>query len=269
MYKFSIICFLAVFSLQSCTVSKYSNMVKGDQTNLQVQDDEEFVTAGKMIQPLARGVKSRGVITIAMIAQIASVGIKGVNKVIDKEKKKYQAEYTDAIYGMNFYSHISDKNTWDPDGIQFKEFTFIRTFIDKKGKIDTAIIATFMLDTSNLFQVYNNSVFKMVLKDIKIKYAKAKVPTTRWYMPWSYLQRNKNDKLNLDFEIEFTASYNSEQGIIHHEASLGKFFLTIRDAPLSTEASNYFEYYNNQKGKPLAGFSFIVPRSIFAMNLSP
>jgi len=252
---------IAFIGFSSCTVSKYSNKTKNDETAVKVAEDETFIASAMNDQPLARGVKSRGFITVAMIAQVASIGAKAVKNVIDNEKKKYTAEYSDGIYGMYFYSHLSEKDVWDPEGIQLKEFTFIRTFKNKKGQIDTALKATFMLDTSRSYEIYNNAVFRLKVKELVINYSKAKVPTKRWYFPWSYLQKTKNDKLDMDIEIEFATTYNTEQGLIYHDASLGKFYLLVRDAPLDKKDINYKNYYETMAGERLDGYSFIVPRS--------
>jgi hypothetical protein len=260
MNKLFFIPVLALF-MGSCTVSKFSNKQKNDETVMHIAEDETFIASSGTDQPLARGVKSRGFITLAMVGKLASVGADVVKKVIDNEKKKYTAEYSDGLSGLYFYSHLSEKNVWDPDGIQLKEFTFIRTFKDKKGNLDTALRIVFMLDTANAFEIYNNGIFKLKTKDVKIYYAKAKVPTKHWYFPWSYLQKNKNDKLDMDIEIEFTSTYNTEDGIFMHNASLGKFYLLIRDAPLDKKDPGYKTYYDSLSNVSLDGYSFIVPRS--------
>lgn len=247
--------------IQACTVSRFSNKTNDEDLTISLHDDETFLALENAGQPLARGVKSRGVVTVAMLAQIAGFGAQAVKQVINKEKEKYSASYDDAIYGMYFYSRVSDKNVWDPEGIQFSEFSFLRTFKNKKGQPDTAIFATFVIDTARAFELYNNSTFKIKVKELYIKYAKAKVHTKKWYFPWSYLQKSKNDKLNIDFEIEFTSTYNTAHGNINPDVSLGKFYLLLRDAPLDRSKPEYTKYYNSLKGESLDGSSFIVPRS--------
>lgn len=252
---------LLLAGLNACTVSRYSNKSKNDETQVKVMEDETYLASSQGTQPLARGVKSRGVITVAMLAQVAGMGAKAVKKVIDNEKAKYTATYEDGLYGLYFYNRLSDKNVWDPEGIQFKGFTFVRTFKNKQGKTDTALKATFVLDTSRAFEMYNNAVFRLKLKELVINYAKAKVPTQRWYFPWSYLQKDKNDKLDLDIEITFNTTYNTEQGLIHPDITLGRFYLFVRDAPLNKNDSNYKRYYQDLAGEQLDGQCFIVPRS--------
>ncbi len=252
---------LLLIGFSSCTVSRFSNKKKSENIVMKVSEDETFVSSVGNNQPLARGVKSRGLITASMLMQAASVGSEALKKFIDTEKKKYTAEYSEGIYNLYFYNHLSENNAWDPEGIQLKEFTFVRTFKTKSGKIDTALKITFMLDTTNAFEIYNNAVFKLKVKDIQINYAKAKVPTKHWYMPWTYIQKKRNDKLDLDIEIDFNTTYNSEQGIIYHNIELGKFYFLIRDAPLDKNDPDYKNYYDSLVHECVDGYSFIVPRS--------
>lgn len=252
---------LLLIGFSSCTVSRFSNKKKSENIVMNVSEDETFVSSVGNNQPLARGVKSRGLITASMLMQAASVGSEALKKFIDNEKKKYTAEYSEGIYNLYFYNHLSENNAWDPEGIQLKEFTFVRTFKTKSGKIDTALKITFMLDTTNAFEIYNNAVFKLKVKDIQINYAKAKVPTKRWYMPWTYIQKKRKDKLDLDIEIDFNTTYNSEQGIIYHNIELGKFYFLIRDAPLDKNDPDYKNYYDSLVHECVDGYSFIVPRS--------
>ncbi|MCC6722758.1 MAG: hypothetical protein IT243_11225 [Bacteroidia bacterium] len=250
-----------IFIFSACSISKYSNKTKKEETSMNIADDQTFLATASNNQPLARGVKSRGLITLAMLEKLTSVGADAVKKIIDKEKKKYIAEYSDGLSNLYFYSHLSENNTWDPEGIQFKEFTFIRTFKNKSGKIDTAIKVTFMLDTSKSYEIYNNATFRLKVKDIEINYAKAKIPTKKWYMPWSYLQKGKNDKLDLDIEVNFYTTYNTKEGTINKDVTLGTFYLLIRDAPLSKKDKNYNSYYDSLSKEVLDGYSYIVPRS--------
>ena len=228
---------------------------------MNISEDETYLAAAGANQPLARGVRSRGLITASMLVKAVSAGSEALKKFIDNEKKKYTAEYVNGLSNLYFYSHLSETNAWDPSGMQLKDFTLLRTFVNKYGKTDTAIKVTFMLDTAKSYEIYNNAVFRLKIKDIQVNFAKAKVPTKHWYMPWTYLQKHRNDKLDLDLEIDFTTTYNTKEGVIHHNIDLGKFYLLLRDAPLDKKDSTYTEYYNNLVGESLDGYSFIVPRS--------
>ena len=81
---FSIIILLIGFS--ACSVSKFSNKQKGEKTAMKVTEDENFVSSSESGQPLARGNKSRGVITAAMLIQGVSLGAEALKKFIDNEK---------------------------------------------------------------------------------------------------------------------------------------------------------------------------------------
>lgn len=252
---------IIIITVSSCTVSKYSNKTKKEETTMKISDDETFLATASNNQPLARGVKSRGLVTLAMLEKLTSVGADAVKKLIDNEKKKYVAEYSDGLSNLYFYSHLSENNTWDPDGMQLKEFTFLRTFKNRAGKIDTAIKITFMLDTSKSYEIYNNATFRLKVKDVVINYAKAKIPTKKWYMPWSYLQKGKNDKIDLDIEVNFYTTYNTKEGTIYKDVNLGTFYLLVRDAPLNKNDKDYKLYYDSLSKESLDGYSYIVPRS--------
>jgi hypothetical protein len=250
-----------ILLISSCTVSKFSNKNHDENTSMKVIEDEKLLSQIDATQPLARGVKSRGIITASMLLQGLSLGTESLKKFIDNEKKKYTAEYTEGISNLYFYSHLSEKNAWDPEGMQLKEFTFIRTFKNKKGFIDTALKITFMVDTASIYEIYNNSTFRLKIKDIQIFYAKAKVPTKRWYIPWTYLQKQRNDKLDMDIEVDFNATYNAESGLINHNVELGKFYFFVRDAPLDKKDPAYQSFYDSLANAAMEGYSFIVPRS--------
>ena len=96
---------------------------------------------------------------------------------------------------MYFYDQLSNEGPFDPAGMQFAGFKIIRTFVNDEGKTDTAFTASFSLDKSNTYEILNNSMFRLRLDDIKLKYAKAKVdPLVKKI-------------LNMDIEIGFSSSY--------------------------------------------------------------
>ncbi len=134
-------------------------------------------------------------------------------------------------------------------GMQFNGFKLIRTFTNKTGANDSAMIADFVLDTLNSAEIFNNSVFRLRLKELKLHYAKVKVA-------------NANEKkMNLDFEISFFTSYVNSQGVIFDNVLMGKFYLLLRNAPLDDKQSGYTTYYDKMKDSLLTGRSFIIPRS--------
>lgn len=256
--------------LASCATSKLSNKTKDENVKMALDQRSEVINYAMLerqqILPLSARIqkdRDRGLITAALVGQAVSAGADAVKKLIAAENKKYTAEYQSGLTGMFFYDQLSVKSAFDPIGMQFSGFTFVRTFTNSDGKKDTALIARFSLDTDSngVYDIFNNSFFRLKLDSIEIRYAKAKVASSRWYMPWTLLQKKHDEKLNLDFEIAFTTNYVNKQGNLFNTMELGKFYLTLRNAPLDKTKPGYAKYYQDLRGTKLDGFSFLVPRS--------
>lgn len=261
---------LVAILLASCAASKYSKKDKGESVDMTIAQGSEVINYALLerqkIPTLSSRIakdRDRGLITAALVGQAVSAGSKAVKKLIDAENEKYTAEYKSGLTNLFFYDQLSVKSAFDPVGMQFSGFTFVRTFKNKKGEIDTAIIAKFSLDadSNSIYDVFNNSFFKLKLDSIEVRYAKARVAGSRWYLPWTLYQKKDDEKLNLDFEIKFTTNYVNKNGNLFNNVELGTFYLSLREAPLNKDAMNYTAYYGGLKGKKLDGFSFLVPRS--------
>lgn len=237
----------------SCIGGKYGSAVKSETTKVNIVEKNDLIPyAALQAQEIptfeSRTVTSRG-LTPDIVGGAVSLATSAIKQMIAKDKKKYTAQYTNAISDLYFYDQLSARGPFDPLGMQFTGFKFIRTF--KNGnKIDTALQADFELDMSNPYEVINNSVFRLVLKDLKLNYAKAKVAA------------GSDHKLNIDFEITFTSSFVNSNAELFQDVELGKFFLFVRRAPLRQSDAGYDAYYAKLKGKKLEGKSFIVPRSL-------
>ncbi|RYY89549.1 MAG: hypothetical protein EOO15_05825 [Chitinophagaceae bacterium] len=194
----------------------------------------------------ARG-SARGAVS-GLAGGAISLATNAIKQMIAKDKAKYNAEYSQALTDLYFYDQLSTQGPFDPIGMQFNGFRMVRTF-QNEGRMDTALIADFELDTSNPYEIINNSIFRLKLRSLKLNYAKAKVAA------------NGKRTLNMDFEIVFNSSYVNGDGVLFKNVELGKFYFFLRDAPLDSTASGYAEYYNALQGQRLEGKSFIVPRS--------
>ena len=169
--------------------------------------------------------------------------------MIDNRHAKYTAQFNMAVSDLRFYNNLSSKGAFDPNGIKFNGFSLVRIVQNvTNDREDTAFIADFELDTKNPYDILNNSVFKLRLKNLDYRYPKAKM-------------KNDRSTINLDFEITFTTSYVNEQGGFFNNVVLGKFYLGLRDMPVNKRQLTYNEYYASLQNIPLAGKSFIVPRS--------
>lgn len=251
----------AIFILQACVGSRYSNLRKGEKVSLRIHEDANYLALNKLrYQPVpefeARGTENRGV----GVGQVISLAILGVNKLIELDKSAFTATYGQSLNELFFYDQISKKGHLDPTGMQFKGFDIVRTIkIDKQDT--TAFFASIELDNSNPYEVLNSSVFRLRIKDFKLRYSRAKASDTRWYAPWSWGNANQDDKMNMDIDIKFITSYATSDGAMHHNVEIGHFTLNLRDMPLNPKDKNYETYYKNLINQRLGGYSFLVPRS--------
>lgn len=245
-----------------CVASRYSHKKKGEKVQIAVGEDPAWLTLNKLrYQPIPDFMVSpesgnRGI----AVGQLTSLAIMGVNKLIEMDKSQFTAGYQQSASELFFYNQISDKGHFDPSGIQFKQIELKRT-VRINEQDTTAFHAIFELDNSRGYEVLNSSIFRLRIKELKLNYAKAKASDTRWYVPWSWGGRKLDDKMNMDIEIRFYTSYVTREGILHDNVQIGKFNLNLRDMPLNPEDTATASWYNALKGKPLGGYSFIVPRS--------
>lgn len=197
----------------------------------------------------ARGNRGRGPAT-GLATSLIGLGTSALKQMIDKQKKKYTAEWTQGLNNLYFYDQLSTQGPFDPVGLQFNGFKLERKLIDHGPSEEVAMLIDVELatDTTNIYEMFNNAVFKLKLKDIQINYAKAKIASGQ-------------STLNVDVEVTFNTSYVNNSGNLFKNVELGKFFLRLRNAPLDKSSPGYKEYYAKVIGKQLEGWSFMVPRS--------
>jgi hypothetical protein len=255
-YLFEIVpAFMALLLISGCVGSKVGSTNKGEDLSMKIKEKRDIVNFGALKeQPTAslasRGNnKARGIDVTSVVGNVVSIATDAVKNVIANEQKKYSASYQFALTDLYFYDQLSNENPFDPVGMQFAGFRIVRTFINKEGNIDTAFTAKFSLDTTNAYEILNNSIFRLRLEEFDLKYAKAKVA------------EGSEKKLNMDIEITFHSSYVNQDAVLFDNVSLGKFYLFIRNAPLDPASKNHRSYYEGLKGTLLTGKSFIVPRS--------
>ncbi|RVU00126.1 hypothetical protein EOD41_14295 [Mucilaginibacter limnophilus] len=197
----------------------------------------------------SRGRDGRGPAT-GLATSLIGLGTSALKQMIDKQKKKYTAEWKDGLNDLYFYDQLSTQGPFDPVGLQFNGFRLERKIVNQGSGPELAMLLDVELatDTANIYEMFNNAVFKLKLKDIQINYAKAKIPQGK-------------STLNVDIEVTFNTSYVNNSGNLFKNVELGKFFLRLRDAPLDKSSPGYKEYYAKKIGKQLEGWSFLVPRS--------
>lgn len=253
---------LLLLLLYGCGTSRYSNKHKGEEVNVTVKENSEVINYAlfeqQEIPALAdRGGKDRGL----AVGQVLSAAGKGVMALINMERRKYTASYEQVLTDLMFYDQISDQSAFDPLGMQFNGFSLIRTVKTGKNTTDTAFYAEFEPDLSNPYEVINNSFFRLKVKELRLDFAKAKVADLKWYLPWSWFGTKKNNKLNLDIEIVFRASWVTREGNFNDNVEIGKFLLTLRDIPVDSRDPGRAAYFENLRGTVLKGKCSLVPRS--------
>ena len=244
---------IIVLFLSGCAGSHVGSAGKGEELHMNIIENSDIVSFNQLKEQSAPSLAMRGKNKARgldmLVGSVASIATDAIKKVIANEQKKYIASYQFALTDLYFYDQLSNEGPFDPVGMQFSGFKIIRTFTNSEGVLDTAFFASFVLDTSNLYEILNNSMFRLRCKEFNLKYAKAKIAA------------GGAKELNMDIEITFRSSYVSSDGVLYDNVSLGKFYLFARNAPLETSAENYQAYYSGMRGKLLTGRSFIVPRS--------
>ncbi|MBL7697317.1 MAG: hypothetical protein JNK79_04135 [Chitinophagaceae bacterium] len=244
--------------LTACTASKVGSATREEGLAMKISEQHDLIDIEKVPRQealtmserlLVKRGESRGPLA-PLAGNLVSLASSAVKQMIANDQKKYLASYSFGLNGLYFYDQLASDSHFDPVGMQFNGFRIIRTFQSKSGSTDTALIADFMIDTSSISEIINNSMFRLRLKSFDLRYAKAKVPAV-----------NKEKILNMDIQVSFMTSYVTDDGQLHDSVTLGKFFLALRKAPLDTAASNYTSYYESLKDTLLTGKSFIVPRS--------
>ena len=252
---------VASLILTSCGASKYSGKRKGENINANVKENSEVIDYALFQQQdiplLADRGKGRGI----AVGQMLSAAGKGVLALINMERKKYTAGYEQVLTDLVFYDQLSERDAFDPVGMQFAGFELLRTARVDGKTTDTAIWMAFEPDLSNPYEIVNNSFFRLKLKDLQVNYAKAKVAGTKWFLPWSWGKGKSKNKLNVDVEIIFRASWVTEDGHYYNNEEIGRFLLTLRDVPMDPKDPNRQKYFDDLKGTTLLGRCMLVPRS--------
>ena|ERR1700744_4715257 len=253
--KYLFALFAALICCIGCVGSKYGSAKKNEKilmASYSKPDVINYAAIKDQDKPatLASRGRSRGVLD-AYTGGLFSIGATAVKNLIANDQKKYTDTWTQGLNDLYFYDQPSAQGPFDPVGMQFDGFKITRAFnCDREGKGGKiALSAEFELDTSNFNEIINNSVFRLRVKDVRVYYAKAKVP-------------NGKNFINVDFQITFNASYIGQNGILNKDVELGKFVYSLRHAPLDSTSAGYKPYYDKLKDSLLTGRSFIVPRSL-------
>jgi hypothetical protein len=142
-----------------------------------------------------------------------------------------------------FYSDVSHEGPFDVSTMQFAGFTIARLIKDNTDSTVKAMGASFEVDTTNLYEIAYDGVFRLKLKNIFFNYTKAKLP------------RGKK-KLDVDLYVAILASYITKDGALHRNDTIGEFETTLTGVCLQNPDS-----CKRFANTPMKGWSFVVPRS--------
>jgi hypothetical protein len=248
----------------SCVLLVTGTMLRGqDSANrkgikenrcLKIDTARDIVSVDKLYPQSAPGMEQRGQDGrfIPLVAgYLITKGIREAQKLINDRKSRYISQDSYTVDNEYFYDQISAKNSFDPSGIIFKGFEIMRIEEKSKTEHDTVFFAKFILDTTGnkIEEIINNGIFRLRLDSLYISSTKVKMP--------------RNARLSMDFEINFTSTYRSDNGQVFMNAPLGKFVYPLRNAPVHPGDTGYARYYSEKcREKPsLTGYCFTVPRS--------
>jgi hypothetical protein len=255
-YPIIILSFFVFLCFTGCIGSKLGSAKKHESVFMSAPPKRDVINYAQLkkqqekpLSMASRGeIVSRGPET-AFAGGLVSLGVNAVRQVIANENKKYVAQWRQGLNDLYFYDQPSADGPLDPTGMQFNGFSITRTFEDQGSRV-TALTADFEVDKDSVAsnEIINDAIFRLKLKSVKLNFAKAKVPANK-------------DTLNVDFDIVFLTSYIGRDGQMFKDVELGRFFLSLRKAPLDSAKAGYKEYYDKLKNKRLDGKCFIVPRS--------
>jgi hypothetical protein len=206
--------------------------------------DQDIATLDERIHA-ARGLLANGATSLIGLA------ISGAKTIITNEKGKYTANTKFAKTELYFYDQPSLDGPFDPAGMQFTGFDLVRTIKNDVGELDTAFLATFIVDTSKSQEILNDHVFRLKLTAFREKYIKPKVAVVG--------QR----KMSVEFDISFMTTYTTDRGTIYDSLVLGKFHCMLKDISIDHGDPEFGTCRREGKDKEMevTGKSFIVPRS--------
>jgi hypothetical protein len=214
---------------------------------------------------------SRGGLITSAANTALGYAISATKTVIANEKGKYTATTNYGNTDDYFYAQPSLAGPFDPSGMQFTGFDVMRTIKREDGSIDTAMFATFEVDTSRAQEILNNFVFRLKLTKFWVRYVKPKVAM--------FSKR----RMSVEFNISFLTALITPDGQMKDSVVLGKFHLLLNNISIRHgdpefglcenmgKESHEKESHEKEKRKDkekekgkepqVTGKAFIVPRS--------
>jgi len=207
----------------------------------------------------------RGGLITGAANSLLGYAVSAAKTVIANEKGKYT---TTTSYGNTedyFYAQPSLTGPFDPSGMQFTGFDLIRTIKKEDGAVDTAMFASFDVDTSRSQEILNDFVFRLKLTTFWLRYVKPKVAMF------------SKKKMSVEFNISFMTALITPDGNMKDSVVLGKFHLLLNNISIrhgdpefglckegggkAGKKEHKGEGDKKDKDPLVTGKAFIVPRS--------
>jgi len=276
---------LALISMTSCLPAahyRYNTRSSRDSLSIHPRDSSYLLmkkfadlpdTKIQSLDEIVSTFHERGGMIAGAANSLLGYAVSAAKTVIANEKGKYTANTNYGNTEDYFYAQPSLAGPFDPSGMQFTGFDVIRTIMREDGRIDTAMFASFDVDTSKAGEILNNFVFRLKLRNFYIRYVKPKVAMF------------SRKKMSVEFNISFLTSLITPDGNMKDSVVLGKFHLLLNNISIrlgdpdfglckadrkktekelreARKASGGRKDGNgHDKGPVVSGKSFIVPRS--------
>lgn len=245
---------LAIFGASCSSTQKQARKEAPEDFAMQVQEDPEFYD-----KLSAQHTRSTRGILMPFTGKVVSLAKGAILNFIKKEEERFTKTYRQAQTDLFFYNQISEEHALDPSGMQFDGLEVVRFKQGTDGKRDTTFFAAFSVDTSQAFEILNNSIFRLKLNELQVK--GTELPARRrWYLPWTWFDKPSNT-INLDMSIKIFASWIDEAMNMKRHEQMGEFYMVLRDVPLAND-DGYQQYIAGKEGTQLSGYSYLIPRSV-------
>ena len=222
-----------------CLPNKYSYKRKGEEVYIQIKHhyEESAKFPINSVMAMESNIKTRGVLPFIAAPYIFNMAVKEISKIVDKNSKKYTAEFSAKNSDDKFYSDNTKKAKINVD-----EINFIRIIQPKKNRRDTALILTLGLEKSS-----DGNFIRIVPRGLLVNYSKAKLKI--------------GDK-NIDLDINILINgfwLDSEKN--HNIQEIASLNITLYNIPFRKEITK------EELKKNVTEWFPIVPRSYIDDNI--
>jgi hypothetical protein len=183
----------------------------------------------------------------------ANYVIKNTAPALDEDSKEHAATYYGAKAASRFYAEEKTGSS-----VQLAGLRITRSIIND-GKIQTAAILTFLVDTQEL---PTNGQLQLVGDSALLHFGKLKVEDRKWYIPWTWF-KDVRDRIDADVNIVIEGHWIDDKNSSHRE-DVADLNLRLRDLKLgdttniSTVRSEWFPLIPRSQKPKLGTGTYVV-----------